>query len=397
MKKDGGTDNDDVKTITGSVVLLMKYIEENQYAGYDPYDALKSPLISKGPVGRIPKAKFLFQQLIKRFPVNLRPLLGIQKGVNPVTLGLCIQAYTALGRTGILHRDEVLKKCELLIRQLEKLIPENYSTVCWGYDFPWQSKEFHAAAFQPSVVATGIISNALFRYYHFSNNEQVRKMILSSADFVVKHLNRIPGQNGSFCFSYTPYDHYAVYNASMKAVRLLSQAASLNGNREYRELADRAMAFVMDNQNDDGSWYYAYGNKGRWIDSYHTGYVLDCAREYSELSGNSQWNEKIRSGYEYFRKHFITQDYRAAFYNDNPWPLDCTSAAQVILTLTGFKDHNLAFKCAQKTILEMQSRKGNFYFKKYPFYTRKEAFMRWSDAWMFAALSELLDLNDASG
>ncbi|QQR94249.1 MAG: hypothetical protein IPJ93_10200 [Bacteroidota bacterium] len=38
----------------------------------------------------------------------------------------------------------------------------------------------------------------------------------------------------------------------------------------------------------------------------------------------------------------------------------------------------------------MQHQKGYFYFRKYKNYTEKTSFMRWSNAWMFAGLTAVL-------
>jgi hypothetical protein len=45
---------------------------------------------------------------------------------------------------------------------------------------------------------------------------------------------------------------------------------------------------------------------------------------------------------------------------------------------------------AEWTIEEMQDKKGFFYYRKLKTYTNKISFMRWSQAWMFVGLTELL-------
>jgi UDP-N-acetylglucosamine 2-epimerase len=67
------------------VVRLQAYIEAAGFKGYDPYDALNSPVLRFLSFRR----KFLriaFIQLLKRLPVNLRPLLLVKKDYNPVHL-----------------------------------------------------------------------------------------------------------------------------------------------------------------------------------------------------------------------------------------------------------------------------------------------------------------------
>jgi hypothetical protein len=226
------------------------------------------------------------------------------------------------------------------------------------------------------------------------DDHEAKQLIISSTSFVLKDLKKLDQDEKGFCFSYTPFDTYPVYNASMKAVRLLSQAWSLTGNEQFKSVAEEAMSYVMNKQNSDGSWYYSKSDIGKWIDSYHTGYVLDCADDFSELSDNSSFNNKIIAGFNFFEDHFIGEDGFPAFYHNKLFPLDCTAAAQVILTLCRFGKTLKASEVALFTISNMQSEKGGFYFRKFKNKLRKDAFMRWSDAWMFVAISELLSFND---
>ena len=73
-----------LQNIKQATQLLQQYIEQENYRGYDPYDALKSPLF-KLPFFKSNKfIRFAAQQLVKRSPINLRPLLFVPKGYNPV-------------------------------------------------------------------------------------------------------------------------------------------------------------------------------------------------------------------------------------------------------------------------------------------------------------------------
>lgn len=383
-------DSDVNNLIKDSVIRLRNYIEANDYCGYDPYDALKSSLMSSGGMNSSSFTGFLLQQFVKRFPLNIRPLLRIPKGHNPVTLGLCIHAYTNLALAGMIDAEEAKGLIKALIIRLEAMMQEGYHGSCWGYDFPWQSRHFSVPAYQPSVVATGIIINGIYEYFKWSGDKHAAEHCKSAAAFVMNDLNRIDETDKKFCFSYTPFDRYPVYNANMKAVRILTQANSLQASSTMVTTAGQAMRFTMEAQNNDGSWFYAPGNNGMWIDSYHSGYILECASAYEALCGNREWHEAIKIGYSFFRKHFISEDGGPKFFHNKDFPVDCTSASQIILTLTEFGNREEALQAALYMIREMQSKSGNFYFRKYYWYTRREAFMRWSDAWMFSALARLI-------
>ncbi|MEQ8523500.1 delta-aminolevulinic acid dehydratase [Gracilimonas sp.] len=368
---------------------LQEHLEHNEYRGYDPYDALKSPLFRLPIFKKSKLLRFGIQQLVKRFPFNIRPLLLISKGLNPVSLGLSIQAYAYLIISEPDKKDFYIEKIRSLEEELTHLIPEGYSGACWGYDFDWEARYAKIPAYQPTVVATGIIVNSLYSAWKITGRESLKRLVVSSADFVLKDLNR-SYEDEKLCFSYSPFDNQKVFNASMKGVRILAQVYSLTESESAKMVARQAVEYVIQNQNQDGSWYYSQAKKGNWIDNYHTGYVLDCLNEYIELCKDQTFNENLLSGFEFYKHNFFSRNGKPSFYSDNIYPIDCTSASQSILTLLRFKEYDLAKKVANWTIENMQDESGYFYFRKFKWYTLKTSFMRWSNAWMFAALSNLL-------
>jgi len=366
---------------------LLKYVEKEQFKGFDPYDGLTSPLFQLPVLKSNHRLRFLAQQFIKRSPVNLRPLLGIHPRLNPVSLGLGIQAYSYLFAAHPL--PEYKEKVEAMIDQLVKLIPPNYSGACWGYDFPWEARYASIPAYQPTVVATGIITNSLYIAHTAFNHSLARELVIKGCEFVTTHLNRTVDEDGSFCFSYSPFDREKVFNASMKGSRLLAQGFQLTNNPEWKNLAAQSIAWVMKHQSEEGAWIYSQRNTGHRIDNYHTAYVLDCLDEYIKCTGDDKFSEALKKGIHFYVSHFITEEGQPKFYNDEQWPVDCTAAGQTLLSLVRFGHIDKAKKCALWMINHMQSPAGNFYFRKFKTHTEKTAFMRWSDSWMLAGLSSL--------
>jgi len=384
-----------LKQFIDSVIRLENYCVKNNYRGYDPYDALKSPLFNLPLLKNAKLIRFGIQQLVKRSPVNLRPLLMVPKGLNPVTLGLFIQGYTFLFQSSKfkVQKEEYLKKIQFLIEELKKQIPQGYHGACWGYDFPWEARYASIPAYQPTVVATGIISNALFECFRITGNETAKELCISSADFVLHDLNRTY-EDDSFCFSYSPVDKQQVFNANMKGIRLLAQVFSMSQDEKQKTEASQAVKYVISNQNNDGSWFYSKTGTGKWIDNYHTGYILDCLDEYRNYTGDTTISSPVEKGFRFYRSCFIEPDGKPRFYNNRAWPVDCTAAAQSVLTLCRFGDVQTGTRVAEYMIDNMQSGNGGFYFRKYKFHTEKTKFMRWSNAWMFAALSYLIMKSD---
>ena len=375
--------------IYNSLEKLQKYVETNEYKGYDPYDALKSPLFKIPILKSSKKIRFIGQQLGKRSPLNLRPILFVPKGLNPVTLGLSLQAY-AYQLQGNLDKTDILEqKINSLIDQLIELIPKGFSGACWGYDFDWEARYAKIDGYQPTVVGTSIVVNALYEYYKVSKSQRAKDLILSASNFVINDLNKTVVDD-TICFSYSPFDHQQVFNASMKGVRILSQAYSLSPNNLILEKAKMRAKYICESQNEDGSWFYSRAKVGGWIDNYHTGYILDSLDDFITLTGDTTFLENLNMGVKYYINNFFEPDGFPKFYNNNKFPIDCTAASQSILTLVRFNYIDEAEKVANFMVENMQSKKGYFYFRKFKFYTIKTPFMRWSQAWMFSAFSYLL-------
>jgi len=377
------------KKIHAATFKLIDYIEKEEYKGYDPYDALKSPLFNL-PLLRTNKLiRFGALQFEKRFPINLRPFLLIPKGLNPVTLGLCIQAYKNLAVISPEHKSRYEHRINKLIKNLIELIPGGYKGACWGYDFDWEARYANIPSYQPTIVATGIITNALFNAHLALNIPEALDLCISSSDFILHDLNRT--YNGdNFCFSYSPFDKQIVFNASMKGARGLVQVYSITKDEFLKEQAKKAVGFVMKHQDQNGAWNYSKNKVGDWIDNYHTGYVIDCLDDYIRYSGDTTYKKNLEKSFIYYKEHFFEEGRIPKSYNNNVYPVDCTAAAQSLLTLVRFDQLDLAQNVALWMIDNMQAPEGFFYFRKFKNRIIKTSFMRWSNAWMLLGLSELL-------
>ena len=264
-----------------------------------------------------------------------------------------------------------------------------YKGACWGYDFDWEARYANIPSYQPTIVATGIITNALFNAHLALNIPEALDLCISSSEFILHDINRIyEGEN--FCFSYSPFDKQIVFNASMKGARVLAQVYSITGDDFLKEQARKSVDFVMKHQDENGAWIYSRNNAGDWIDNYHTGYVIDCLDDYIRYTGDATYRENLYKSFLYYKEHFFEEDKIPKFYNKNIYPIDCTAAGQSLLTLIRFKQLDLAQNVALWMIDNMQAQEGFFYFRKFKSRTIKTSFMRWSNAWMLLGLTELL-------
>src|SRR5207342_257753 len=86
--------------------------------------------------------------------------------------------------------------------------------------------------------------------------------------------------------SYTPYDGGGVINAAAYRAFLLTSASLLFSNDNYWNIGERNLNFVLENQNPDGSWYYAVDGVRDFVDHYHTCFVMKALAKIHTLTGH---------------------------------------------------------------------------------------------------------------
>ena len=380
---------------------LKTYCENENYKGWDPYDGLNSKIFQATPLKYWPFARLAWIQLFKRNPVNLRKLLLVPKGHNPKALGLFLTGYCNLyelvkeGNEHFGSEENIIGKIRHLADLLIDLQTERYSGACWGYNFDWQARGgLYFPAFTPTVVATTYAVNGLLDANEILKDPAIEKLALSSADFILQDLNRTEKKEG-FLFSYAPtFGNNTVYNASLLGSRLLSRIYSITKDEKQAEAARGSVLACCNAQNEDRSWYYGELPIQNWIDSFHTGFNLEAIYDYQRYTGDASFQEHFENGYRYYIQNFFLEDGTPKYYHNETYPIDIHCPAELIIALskTGrFQQHKeLAEKVLNWTIEHMQDEKGYFYYQMKKSHSSKIPYMRWSDAWMYCALSYYL-------
>jgi len=384
-----------VKTeIYGSILRLAGWLEQNDYRGYDAFDGLNAKFVRPLTF----ENKFLrtvLQQGVRRFPVNVRPLLGIAKGHSTKGMGFLARGFMRLhDATG----DQMwADKAEFALEWLVENQSLGYSGACWGNHFDYQSRSFYLPRGVPTVVWTSLIGHAfLDGYDHFKKNRYLQ-MAVSACEHILHDLNTYPDGEGT-CISYVPSQNSQVHNANTLGASLLARTYSHTRNESYRALAQKAIQYTAHHQRPDASWYYGEKTNLHWVDNFHTAYVLDCFKYYSDSTGDSRFEGNLTSGYQYWKKTFFLTDGTPRYYDYKTLPVDIQCSSQAIDTLVFFSDRDpeslrLALKVAEWTMANMQDQSGYFYYRRYsPWLVNKTPTLHWGQATMMSALAGLYRL-----
>jgi len=310
---------------------LHDFCWAREWRGFDPYDGLNSPVAS-WLSGKL--ARQAWTQLHKRSPVNLRGVFGIQPQLNSTAVALF-----AMGSGDAKLLD--------MLRSLRN--PDGG----WGYPFDWQSRAFFAPAGTSNLICTALAAKALK---------------CDVTGFIEKHLLR------DGWIAYIPGSDAQVHNINMMGAVLL-------GRRD-------CMEFSIRRQRADGSWPYGEAGNQQWVDNFHTGYCLVALHE---MTG---YEDARRRGYEYWAKTFWRGDGAPRYFDNATHPMDIHCCAQGILTRLAFGDVTEANAVARWALENMWDEEGFFWYQRGRLLTNRVCYMRWSQAWMYYALSELIRAND---
>lgn len=354
--------------------------------GWDPFDGLNSVAFKNTPLSKSRLARLLWLQFFKRSPINLRNVLRVKKDINPHTLGILLSTM-ALNKN---DKNEYGITPEEVVSKLKNLSSEGWSGRCWGYNFEWQARAFYQPAFSPTVVPTVYVAHGLLDIHDNNKNEDLLNMARSACDFILNDLKKTQNDHGDYSFSYSPLDDTVVYNASLLASSLLARVYSHTGEEKLLVAAEKSADFCVSEQNIDGSWFYGRKAYHQWIDSFHTGYNLECLDRVNRYS-KKDYSKAIEEGFAFYIENLFEKKQYARYYTHKRYPIDLNSISQLIIVLQKLNKTGEYGELARKLLLwsvhNMQSKKGYFYYQKRRFMTNKIPYMRWTQIWMLYSLT----------
>jgi hypothetical protein len=388
----GRSTNQKIKDeVFASIERLSGWLEANQYKGYDTFDGLNAkylrPLTFENNFLRT-----VLQQGVRRFPINLRPLLLIQKSESSKGMGFLARGFIRLHRaTGDARWAD---RAQVALQWILDHPTPGYSGACWGNHFDYQCRSFYLPKGVPTIVWTSLIGHALLDGYEHFADERYLKTAVSACEHLVKDIERFPHGTGH-CLTYVPGLNSQVHNANTLAASLLARTYSVTHESSYREVARLAILYTAQHQRENHSWWYGEKENLHWVDNFHTAYVLDCFKYYSQASGDTQFDPNTNNGYQYWKRTFFLEDGTPRYYDHKTLPIDIQCCSQAIDTLVFFRDRDeasldLALRVARWSIANMQDRSGYFYYRRYSRgVVNKTPTLHWGQATMMCALAGL--------
>ena len=372
-----------------SLRAVQAWVEARDYRGYDPGDGLTSflrPLTCGTLLG-----ERILQQLVWKFPFNLRPLVGVVPLESTKGRGFMAGGYARLSAaTG---DESAAAKARACLAWLEAAREPGHAGPCWGNHFDFSTRGGRIPAHTPTIVWTSLIGHAFLDAHDLLGEPHYLDVAAGACRWILT-LPRHVTADGE-CLSYTALGVNPVHNANLLGAGLLARTWSLRPEPEFRAAARAAVAYSCHRQRSDGSWWYGEAPHYRWIDSFHTAYNLDSLKRYVDATGDEEFRPHLSRAYDYYRRVFFGADGRPRYYHNREHPVDIQCAAQAIDTFCLFADDDpgalaRAWLTADWTIRHMQAADGHFIHRRYPLIRAATPYFHWGQATMFHALAHLL-------
>ncbi|HEY4301508.1 MAG TPA: hypothetical protein VGM73_11580 [Candidatus Didemnitutus sp.] len=213
-------------------------------------------------------------------------------------------AHYAMGfayRYATTRRTEHLERAVHFLEELKRSRAPGYPDYCWGYPFDWVTRNGTLARDTPFITTLPYVYEAFSQVHQLQPRDEWLEIMASMARHAYSALKRFPtSKRGASC-GYGPYDDKGgVLNAAAYRSNLLTRAARDFSEPKYREAAEENIAFVLENQNADGSWYYATDGVRDFVDHFHTCFVMKALGKVQTLTGSQEILAALKRGVGYY-------------------------------------------------------------------------------------------------
>ena len=364
--------------MSNRIDALDALLRRDDYRGHDPFDLPNSPLLP------VPEHWVRTQLVISKFgsrlaPDWLRRALRVPLIEDPKTYACAYFAYRALGRD-----DDAAATADRLAR---------LAAPTWGYDFTWPTRTSGinprgASTLVPGAFAIFALADAVARGVPHGD-------VLARATDHYATRHRSAGPDGEF-LAYFAGGGVNTHNANLLGCAALSVAAHVLGRDDWQEVSARCAETTLVRVGDDGYIRYAEHRSGEWTDCFHHLYVmaslLALARLNPELDAERAEAavERMRA---YLRREFLRGDGLLNYYAGQLYPIDPHNyaAAAIYAVLFGSDDDIPSGQAGQllRVVDERMwdERRGCYLHRRYRRRTDGRVFVRWTQAWMLAALA----------
>ena len=223
----------------------------------------------------------LLIQLGKKVGIPIRRILRVPTHEEAKTYSDFLTAATLLIEFGQSWAHSYIDILRLRLHEKAICTKHGYG---WGLEFPYVSRYVNVPTRTPNIYQTGNAIYALLDTYELNNDQTSLQSALLGYQFLLNDLGYFE-RDRILWFRYWPRIETQIINVQALTSSVLARLGRLTSDETLCELADRAVVTVLMAQNRDGSWFYSMDGKGKFVDGFHTGFILQGLMEYKKYRG----------------------------------------------------------------------------------------------------------------
>ena len=381
-------------------IETLDHSRENEYAGYSKFDALNSPLLSTLSFNN-EWLRFVYTQIVKELPFNVRPLLGVTISRNPKGAALFARAYLSLyDKT---KNREYLTEAESLLSWLKDNPSLSQEHFCWGYNYTWQNvPPFVQYKNEPNLVVTVFTGESFLCAYRLTRKEEYLKVARDIAEFIVLVLPVLFEDEKEKAIAYIlNKQSNIVLNNQVLAAAYLTKVWKHTSEKQLLATSIKLINFAVNRRTRENSWNYAFpAETFHGVDNYHTGGIIDGILEFFEETTDDRYMEVYWKALDYYQRNLFERSGAPRWTNNKKYPHDVHGSAQGIVSFAKASRHNRRFLGTATSIADwsidnlFRPEKGDFRYRKGRLMNWDYSLMHWCNGWMARALGELISVMD---
>ncbi|PQP33287.1 hypothetical protein C6A36_00045 [Desulfobacteraceae bacterium SEEP-SAG10] len=285
------------------IQFLDKLLRDMDY-GYHSINSLPENKVILNLSRRYHWFGVLCRQLFRLSPVDLRALFGKRESVkDSQAIILLATAYLELWEAS--REKRFIDSFETIV----EWIIGNRSPCAKNYAVPHRKKLFlkeyvSSGEYDISPLLTCYAAKLFLKAFHVTSSIKYLSLAISSGNYFVEELSN-ENYGESIYFYYIPGLRKKIYNCSAEISSFLVQLGSITGSGEYFDKGLMGLQFIANVQNRNGSWFYGESKSFRYIDNFHTAFILLSFYNALKVTKNSAFVEAFRSGLRYYEANLF--------------------------------------------------------------------------------------------
>lgn len=373
---------------------LRRLLAEADYHGHDPFDILNSPFL--GWLPQHAPIPLLVNKIGSRLaPDFTRRWLRVAPIQDPKIYACAYFGYRFHGS------DQDRETAASMIRRLVGLArPHGKERAFWGYDYLWPTRYDGTNPRAASTLVPGSFALLTLIHHGLDTGSRAHEDLMRRAfSFYVEHHLKQRADGGVF-LGYFTHSKVNTHNANLLACAALSLGGRLFGETHWQKVAAAATETSLRAVQDNGFLAYNDHPRGNWTDSFHHLYVIAALRtvvKFNSLAHRERIESALHRLYEYYRHAFMRDDGLINYYPGRLYPIDSHNFAAAALFAQILDDGRLGGVLEACDLLKkadaqtFNEGRGRYAHRRGRWRTDSRLFLRWNQAWMFAALGVLSD------